>query len=176
MTIPISITRRSLVALGAGMASFALISPASAVTLAMPTQKKILTITGKITNTNDGNAAVFDRPMLEALGMSSVETATPWYTGIIKFEGVRMDTLMRYVGATGESVTAIALNDFSSEIPISDFSRYGVLLALKRDGKYMPISDKGPLFIVYPYDSSPELRAQKFYSRSAWELAQLIVQ
>jgi hypothetical protein len=70
---------------------------------------------------------------------------------------------------------ATALNDFSTEIPVSDFSRYGVLLALKRDGNYMPVRDKGPLFIVYPYDSSPELKAQKFYSRSAWQVAKLLV-
>ena len=114
--------------------------------------------------------------MLEGLGMSVIETATPWYTGTVKFEGVRMDALMERVGAKGDSVTAIALNDFSSQIPLSDFSRYGVLLALKRDGEYMPVRDKGPLFVVYPYDSAPELKAQKYYSRSAWQLAQLIVQ
>ncbi|MCC2664519.1 MAG: oxidoreductase, partial [Geminicoccaceae bacterium] len=45
---------------------------------------------------------------------------------------------------------------------------YPVILALKRDGAYMPVRDKGPLFIVYPYDSSPELKHQNYYSRSAW--------
>lgn len=172
MTILIS--RRSAIALGAGIGSLALAGPAAAA-LAMPTAKKILTVSGKITNTNDGDTAVFDLPMLEALGMSSIVTATPWYDGVVRFEGVRMDALLRYVGATGESVTATALNDFSTDIPISDFSRFGVILALKRDGIYMPVRDKGPLFIVYPYDSLPELKAQKYYSRSAWQVARLVV-
>ena len=171
----IDLTRRSFTLLGAGLASAALINPARAAGLGSPTEKRILTISGRIADTNDDGAAVFDRPMLEALGTTSIETKTPWYEGVINFEGVRMDTLMRHVGATGESVTAMALNDFSTEIPISDFSRYGAILALKRDGNYMPVRDKGPLFLVYPYDSSPELRAQKFYSRSAWQLARLIV-
>ena len=39
----------------------------------------------------------------------------------------------------------------------------------------MPVRDKGPLFVVYPYDSDPELRSQKFYSRSAWQVKSLIV-
>lgn len=171
----ISLTRRSFAVFGAGLTSVALLKPARGAGLASPAGKPILTITGRIANTNDGDAAVFDRPMLEAVGTTSIETKTPWYEEVVKFEGVRMDALMRLVGATGESVTAVALNDFSTEIPISDFSRYGVILALKRDGNYMPIRDKGPLFLVYPYDSSPELRAQKFYSRSAWQLARLIV-
>jgi hypothetical protein len=58
---------------------------------------------------------------------------------------------------------------------MSDFARYNVLLALKRDGEYMPVRDKGPLFIVYPFDSNPDLRHQRFYSRSAWQLARIVV-
>ena len=46
---------------------------------------------------------------------------------------------------------------------------------LQPDGNYMPVRDKGPLFIVYPYDSDPNLRSRRFYSRSAWQVAQLIV-
>jgi hypothetical protein len=37
------------------------------------------------------------------------------------------------------------------------------------------VRDKGPLFIVYPYDSDPQLATQTFYGRSAWQLAKLIV-
>ncbi len=87
-----------------------------------------------------------------------------------------MRTLLRAVEASGKSVLAVALNDYTTEIPIVDFEQYDVLLALKRDGAYMPVRDKGPLFIVYPFDSSPELQVQKFYGRSAWQLSQLIVQ
>jgi len=113
--------------------------------------------------------------MLEALGMETFSTTTPWYDGPVKFEGVRMSRLLDTVGATGTTVTAMALNDYSSEIPIEDFRKYPVILALKRDGAYMPVKDKGPLFIVYPYDSDPALKHQRFYSRSAWQVARLIV-
>ena len=40
----------------------------------------------------------------------------------------------------------------------------------------MPVREKGPLFIVYPYDSAPEIRHQKYYSRSAWQVARMVVQ
>ena len=68
----------------------------------------------------------------------------------MKFEGVSLDKLMKAVGANGERVVAVALNDYSSEIPIEDFAKYKTILALKRDGEYMPVRDKGPLFVVYP--------------------------
>jgi hypothetical protein len=143
--------------------------------LPAPKGKIILTISGKIKNTNHGDVAQFDRDMIEKLGMTSIHTATPWYTGVMTFEGVPMAKMLAAVGSYGTDVTALALNDYSTTIPVEDFKTYNVILALKRNGKYMPVSDKGPLFIVYPFDSDPELQQQKYYSRAAWQVAKLIV-
>ena len=144
--------------------------------LAKPAEKTILTISGKIENTNADGEADFDRPMIEALGMEAVKTATPWYDGVVTFEGVRLDALMKQVGAKGTTVKAVALNDYTTTIPMEDFERFHVLLALKRDGNYMTVRDKGPLFIIYPYDSDPQLQSQTYYGRSAWQLARLVVE
>ena len=139
-----------------------------------PIVKPMLTVSGKISSPSD-EGVQFDRDALEALGMVTIETTTPWYKGVVKFEGVPLHKLMQSVGATGERLVAIALNDYSSELPIEDFAKYNVILALKRDGEYMPVRDKGPLFIIYPYDATPELRSQKFYSRSVWQVSRLVV-
>ena len=86
-----------------------------------------------------------------------------------------MTRLMEVVGADGTTLVVSALNDYTSEIPIEDFAKYNPILAIKRNGDYMPVRDKGPLFIIYPYDSSPELNKQKFYSRSPWQIARMQV-
>ena len=109
--------------------------------------------------------------MIERLGMETVVTKTPWYKGAESFEGVRLSRLMQCVGAYGDRVMMSALNDYTSELPLSDFSQYGTLLALKRGGEYMPVSDKGPLFVIYPFDDNPELRQDKFYMRSVWQVS-----
>jgi len=165
-------TRRSL--LGAGLLlGFA--RPGRAQDLAAPAGRVILSITGKIARRNSPDAAQFDLPMLEALGPESFTTTTPWHNGPVTFEGVPMARLLREVGANGTTLQVLALNDYSTEIPIEDFEKYPVVLAYKRDGAYMPVRDKGPLFIVYPYDSDPTLKHQRFYSRSAWQVARMIV-
>lgn len=143
--------------------------------LPSPTERPILTIEGNIGVTNAEGRALFDRPMLEAIGMTTIETTTPWFDGPVKFEGVPADRIMEMVGAEGTEVVAVALNDYRTTIPFADFKEYGVILALKRDGEYMRVSDKGPLFIVYPYDSDPQLQSQQFYARSVWQLARLVV-
>lgn len=167
------ITRRTLGGLLAGLVAGSAARATGA--LPSPAGKPILTISGRITRTNEGESAIFDRPMLEGLEQAGFQTTTPWYNGPVRFEGVKMTSLMDAVGATGSTIMAVALNDYTTELPISDFEKHGVILAIKRDGIYMPVRDKGPLFIVYPYDSAAELKSQQFYSRSAWQVAKLVV-
>jgi hypothetical protein len=152
-----------------------LFAGAAAAEEAQPVAKPILTVSGKIEAGSAEHVVHFDRAALEAIGTVAFETNTPWYKGPVKFEGVPLRKLMEKVGANGEKVIAVALNDYSSEIPIEDFAKYNVILALKRDGESMPVRDKGPLFVVYPYDMDPELKSQKFYSRSVWQVSRLVV-
>ena len=105
-----------------------------------------------------------------------VLTTTPWYSGKVRFDGVSLNKLMDLVGAKGKSARVLALNDYTTIVPIDDFDKFPVILALKMNGEYMRIRDKGPLFIVYPYDSSPELQNQIYYSRSAWQVSKIIIE
>lgn len=141
-----------------------------------PVGKIILTMSGNIENTNEGRKAVFDVASLEKLGTISFQTTSPWYDGRTTFTGISLRKLMDYVGAKGSNVKVTALNDYTTDIPLSDFKKYNVILALKVNGEYMRVRDKGPLFIVYPYDSLPELNNQIYYSRSAWQVNRMTIE
>lgn len=144
--------------------------------LARPTGKILLTISGNIENTNESGKAVFDIASLEKLGTVSFQTTSPWYNGRTTFTGIPLQKLMEYVGAKGTVVKVSALNDYTTVIPLSDFKKYNAILALKINGEYMRIRDKGPLFVVYPYDSLPELNNQIYYSRSAWQVSRMNIE
>jgi hypothetical protein len=177
---PALLRRRALrAAFALGAAALAAPAPlraaGAAAALRRPDQPPLLTVSGRITVRNEADSAVFDRAMLEELGLSGFTTHTPWFDGPVRFDGVPMARLMQALGAAGETVTALALNDYSTDIPMADFGRFDVLLAMRRDGRPMRASDKGPLFIIYPFDTRPELRSRQYYSRSAWSVAQLVV-
>ena len=144
--------------------------------LTKPTGKVLLTMSGKIENTNEDGKAVFDIATLEKLGVVSFQTTSPWYNGRTNFTGISMQKLMDYVGAKGTVVKVTALNDYTTVIPLSDFKNYNVILAFKINGEYMRVRDKGPFFIVYPYDSLPELNNQIYYSRSAWQVSRMSIE
>ena len=154
-----------------------LVVPAAslATSLPQPSGAPILVVSGSIANTNGDDVARFDRGMLEAIGTVELMTRTPWYDHVVTFEGVAVSDLLDVVGAQGSEVLVTALDNYRSIIPMSDFESYEVVLALRRDGALMPMRDKGPLFIVYPYDSDPVLQSERYYMRSVWQVKELIV-
>lgn len=143
--------------------------------LATPTEAPILTVSGKIAKSNRDGVAEFDLPMLKTLELVEFTTKTPWFDNPVKFSGVRLRDVLAMVEANGTKIEAVALGDYKSIIPIEDINNYDVIMAFKRDDKYMSVRDKGPLFIVYPFDSTQELHHQQFYSRSVWQLEKLVV-
>jgi hypothetical protein len=144
--------------------------------LPRPEGPVMLTVEGAITHTNAPGAAEFDLAMLERLGLARLRTRTPWTDGEREFEGVPAQRLMEEVGATGDAVRAHALNDFESTIPLADFELYPVLLATRIDGRRLEVRDKGPIWIVYPWSTYPELDDLATRRKSVWQLRSLRVE
>ncbi|WP_293935596.1 molybdopterin-dependent oxidoreductase [Iodobacter sp.] len=138
--------------------------------------KIILTINGKVGEKNTATAAVFDLAMLEKLPQQSFSTKTPWDALPIKFTGPLLRDVLRAAKASGQQIKAVALNDYKTEIPFDDVNQFNMLLAHKMNGQAIPARTKGPLFIVYPYDSKPELQTKPYYERSAWQVKTLSIE
>jgi hypothetical protein len=152
------------------LAGFILPAARAAEPLARPTGPVVLTVTGAIARTNGPDGADFDQAMLEALGVEHITTTTNWTDGKAVFDGVPVSKVLQAVGATGTSVVASALDEYSIEIPIQHFTRYEVLLAMRMNGRPLPANDKGPLWIVYPRDDHPELRDPSNNAYWVWQL------
>ncbi len=160
------------------MLLLATVVPAAAtdpVSLPEPTAPPLLVVDGAIDIANRDGAAVFDRPMLESLGLRTLRTSTTWTDGTVLFEGVLMRDVLRAAGARGETVEAAAINDYRIRIPITDFETYDVLIALRMNGKDLSLRDKGPLWIVYPRDDHSELKNGRRDHRWVWQLNRLRV-
>jgi hypothetical protein len=161
------LTRRALLQ---SLAGLALLGPPSARALDKPAGAVVLTLSGRVRSPNDGAHANFDMAMLERLPQTSFMTHTPWYTQARKFTGPLLRDVLAAAGAGGTMLRAVALNDYWVEMPAADAARYDVVLARLLDDQPMAVRDKGPLFMIYPFDAQPELRTPVYYGRSAWQL------
>jgi len=140
-----------------------------------PSGRIILSISGAISETNDGSDAVFDRAALRALGMHPLVTTNPFETGLQRFEGVLLSDVLNHVGASGKTIIARALDGYTVEIPVADAARYPILLAMVWNGREMTVRNKGPLWIVYPVDQFDELKKEVYSIRSIWQLTRLTI-
>ncbi len=145
-------------------------------TLAAPKQAVILTVSGNVALRNGEEGALFDAAMIDALPMHSFRTATPWFKEAVTFRGPLLQDVLDAAGATGQALRLLALNDYAVTIPMDDVRKYAPLLARSIDGKQLGVRDKGPLFLIYPFDAQPDTRNDVYYSRSIWQLVRITVQ
>ena len=133
-------------------------------------------MSGNIDVTNAGDTAQFDIEMLQNLDPVTIETSTIWTEGTQTFTGVPLGQLMDLVGTDSQSVQATAVNDYAVTIPIEDWQRSGAIVAFHNNGAPMSLRKKGPLWVIYPYDSNPEFQTEVIYSRSIWQLDRIVVE
>jgi len=143
-----------------------------------PAGKVILTVTGAIedgTAADGMSAAEFDLAMLKSLPATEFETTTIWTEGVQRFRGVALADLLEHLDAATGTIRATALNDYGVEIPTKDAVDGGPIIAYMRNGDEMSVREKGPLWIIYPYDSRALYRSERYYSRSIWQLRRLTI-
>ncbi len=138
--------------------------------LAMPETEVVLTVSGIISHSNVDDTAQFDMQMLTDLDVTTFETTTIWTDGVQAFEGVALNVLMDKLGVTEGTILASAINDYTVEIPVTDAVEGGPVVAYKLNGGIMSVRDKGPLWLVYPYDDSADYRTEVVYAHSIWQL------
>lgn len=158
------------------LAALPWLAPCPAWALQPPEGPVVLSLSGRVRQTNHGTSAAFDMAMLERLPQTSYATRTPWYTQPRKFTGPLLRDVLAAAGSHGSQLRAMALNDYRVDIPVEDTQRHDMLLARLLDDKPMSVRDKGPLFIIYPFDQNASLRSALYYSRCAWQLKAIEVQ
>lgn len=126
--------------------------------------------TALLTVLHNGETTSFEVPDLEELGVEEFETTTIWTEGTQTFTGVPLANFLDAFGVTEGTIKATAINDYAVEIPVEDAVEGGPIIAYRRNGETMSVRDKGPLWIVYPYDSDAAYQTEVIYSRSIWQL------
>lgn len=135
----------------------------------------LLTVGGSVRHPNGERLVEFDLARLEGLPQHQIQTGTPWHTGKPAFSGPLLREVLKAAGAEGRTLRMTALNDYRVDIPADDVQRYDVIVARLLDGRAMTVREKGPLFVMYPFDKHPDLRNTVYFSRCIWQLRRIEV-
>lgn len=123
--------------------------------------------------TSDNTTVTYSREDLAALPRVSFKTSTIWTEGVKEFSGVPLKSILTASGITEGSVRAVAVNDYLVEIPVGDLEDNYPIIADQIDGKSFSRREKGPIWVVFPYDKAASYRTEENFGRSIWQLVKL---
>lgn len=145
-----------------------IILPAAAQEPDAPSGAVVLTVAGKISQSNRdafspvrdkfiafherefSRAVEFDRAMLEEIGMEEAVIDFAAWEGPIRFQGPRLVEVLKQAGWNGKSrITTLALDGFGTKISNQDIRARDWILATRGNGKPFGIGQQGPLWLVY---------------------------
>ncbi len=112
---------------------------------------------------------------LQDIGQDGFVTSTIWTDGDIEFQGVTATALLHHLGIASGALELIAANDYFVEIPVGELQNNEALIAYKMNGMPMSTRDKGPFWLVYPYDSDVRYQSETYYARSIWQINRIKV-
>jgi hypothetical protein len=157
--------RRDFITLaGASAGLFLMAAPARATEI-------LLTVSGAV---DGGERGMTDADLL-ALPQVSFRTTTIWTEGEVTFSGPSLAAVLEAAGAGAGDLTFTAVNDYSVTMPRSAVEAGAPIIANRIDGAPFSRRDKGPLWVVFPYDSDPRFRAETVYAYSVWQLTDIVV-
>lgn len=129
------------------------------------------TVAGKVTAERRLDVASLDK-----LPQHAFMTNTPWTKEPHKYSGPLLRDVLAAVGASGTQLRATALNEYQITIPVDDALRHDVIVAHRIDDRLIPVRERGPFFIIYPFDADHRLQEGRYYERSIWQLKHLQVE
>lgn len=166
MLLTTSIFRRLMIALAMLAVSSLPVNVARA-------DEPMLIVSGEVIAPATGGALEFSVEDIHAMASTTFTTSTIWTKGENRFKGVLLKEFLASIGADGATLRATAANAYSVDIPTSDAVEGGPILAYEMDDKQLTIRNKGPLWIVYPYDQNVDYQSESIYSRSIWQVTSI---
>src|SRR5688572_20400951 len=142
-----------------------------------PSEEVVLTVDGRIDETNSGDTLQFDMSTLESIGLVQYDVDDPFAKKNILYTGVLLSELLKVAGVAPDATTLTlqALDDYSTDMKISDADKWPVLVAIRADGEYMPVDKNGPLISVFPFSDFPEIDHLTYDALWVWSLSAITV-
>jgi len=112
---------------------------------------------------------------LAALPQVEFTTTTIWTEGEMTFSGPSLSGLLATLGVAGADVEMTAINNYKVRVPREAIETDVPIVANRIDGRGFGVRQKGPLWVMYPYDAEERYRSEVFFSYSIWQLKSIRV-
>ncbi|WP_050752678.1 hypothetical protein [Yoonia vestfoldensis] len=124
---------------------------------------------------NSAGQIIMTDDQLQAMEQVEIITDTPWTKTPMTYEGPTLWSVLEQAGAIGREFEMIALNDYSIRLAADRITPDWPIVARLQNGKTMSVRDKGPYWVMFPFDQNKDLQTETFFALSIWQLAKIRV-
>lgn len=164
-------TRTSIVAcLSVGIAATLLVQAASAESHVSQQDNVLLQVAPADGSAAESSPVTFDRARLEALPQHEFTTSTIWTVGDHSFSGPSLHDVLVDAELSGTTVYLVAANGYEVRMAWDELEDTVPIIATRIDGEPFSVREKGPLWVVFPYDLDARYRTEAVYALSIWQL------
>lgn len=118
-----------------------------------------------------GETSVFTEADLLALPQQSFDTTTIWTDTTPKtFSGPTLKSVIEATGSAPGDLRVYAINDYNVTFPIDRLEDDVPILANRIDGQPFSVREKGPLWVVFPFDQDTRFQSEEYFTLSVWQL------
>lgn len=126
-------------------------------------------------HSKSGQVVTFTDEQLMALPQTQFETKTIWTEGVVEFSGPTLKALIEYADMAPGDVQIYAINDYNIVLPNEKIEDGAPIIANRINGAPFSVREKGPLWVVFPYDRLARYTSEEYFALSVWQLNKLNV-
>jgi hypothetical protein len=127
-----------------------------------------------VNDLRSGQTTTFTDAELLALPQQSFATTTIWTDTTPKsFSGPALMAVLKAAGSAPGTLRIHAINDYNVTFPEERLEDTVPILANRIDGAPFPLREKGPLWLVFPYDIDTRFQSEEYFTLSVWQLKQI---
>lgn len=112
---------------------------------------------------------------LDSFEQHSFTTSTIWTTGLMEFSGPALTDVVASTGAGTAGLRLRAANDYSITLNPSVLEADAPIIATRINGQTFTLRERGPLWLVFPYDAHARFRTEQIFAASIWQLTDIDV-
>lgn len=111
---------------------------------------------------------------LSRLPQATIVTENDFANGRVAYRGPLVRDVLAAARLDAAQVLRFsAANDYFIDIPVLDFRRFDVIIAMEANGEKLSRRDKGPLWMMYPISDHAELREPPYIHRLIWQVVRI---
>ncbi|MBQ1202458.1 MAG: oxidoreductase [Loktanella sp.] len=128
-----------------------------------------------VNHTAEGRSVSFTYEELLALPQTEFRTSTIWTSGVDTYTGPSLAAVLDAAEMPQDDLRIFAINDYNVDFPADRIVGDTPILTIQVNGAPFSIREKGPIWLLFPFDDDHRFRTEDNFALSVWQLNQIDV-